>query len=175
MAAGEVVWFWIVPQAQVNDATRPADAKLVSTPTSGAQYTAWAQRGAYQGWAAIQGPFTAESAARAANPSGGNELQILGAGAGAAATAPGSAAPALDQEAAAAASAAGGAASPLNALGDVAAALKSFYAALTDGKLWRSVLWVALGAMLMITGILLWLRIPQRAASIAGSVAGAAL
>lgn len=62
-----------------------------------------------------------------------------------------------------------------NPLGDVAAALKSFFSAVTDYKMWRSVGWILLGLILMVNGILLWLKIPQRAAGIAGSVAGAAL
>jgi hypothetical protein len=52
---------------------------------------------------------------------------------------------------------------PLAALGS----LEAFYQVITDGKLWRSLGWLLLGASLVYTGIFLWLRIPQRAAQIA--------
>jgi hypothetical protein len=41
---------------------------------------------------------------------------------------------------------------------DVAHALAAFYDKVTDGKMWRSLGWVALGLVLMITGIALLLR-----------------
>jgi hypothetical protein len=66
---------------------------------------------------------------------------------------------------------AGAVTNDLSALGDVAAAMKSFYSAVTDGKMWRSVAWILLGLILMVNGILLWLKIPQRAAGIAGAAA----
>ena len=65
--------------------------------------------------------------------------------------------------------------SGLSGLGDIAAAVKSFYSAVTDGKMWRSALWVMLGAVLMLAGILLWLRIPQRAATVGATAARAAI
>lgn len=55
---------------------------------------------------------------------------------------------------------------PLAALGS----LEAFFTVLTDGKLWRSLGWIIFGAMLVYTGIFLWLKIPQRAAGIAMAV-----
>lgn len=65
--------------------------------------------------------------------------------------------------------------SDLSAISDVGAALKSFYSAMTDGRMWRSLAWILLGLVLMVNGILLWLRVPQRAAGIAGAAAEAAI
>jgi hypothetical protein len=62
-----------------------------------------------------------------------------------------------------------------NPLAGIAGALAAFYHAVTDGKMWRSLAWILLGVALIITGIVLWMRIPQRAAGIAGAAAGAAL
>jgi hypothetical protein len=41
--------------------------------------------------------------------------------------------------------------------GDVASALSAFYAKVTDGKMWRSLGWLALGVLLIIFGLVLWL------------------
>jgi hypothetical protein len=51
-----------------------------------------------------------------------------------------------------------------NPLAGIAGSLEAFFTAVTDGKLWRSLGWILLGASLVYTGIFLWLRIPQRAA-----------
>lgn len=61
--------------------------------------------------------------------------------------------------------------SGLSGIGDIAAAMKSFYTAVTDGKMWRSVAWILLGLLLLVNGILLWLKIPQKAAGVAGRAA----
>jgi hypothetical protein len=167
MAAGATVWWWVVPPAQQNDANRPGSAQLISTTTSGALYTALLGNGTGtlngQQVSRFQGPFTSESAARAANPSGGSESQVIAAGAGAGLQAAGGVGlptiPGAD------------ASNPLAGIGDVAAALKAFYSAVTDGKMWRSLAWIALGLLLMVNGILLWLKIPQKAAGIAGRAA----
>jgi hypothetical protein len=140
---------------------------LISTTTSGALYNALIQggTGSYNGRqvSRFQGPFTSESEARAANPAGGSEAQQIIAGAGAGLSAAGGVGlptiPGAD------------ASNPLQGLGDVAAALKAFYTAVTDGKMWRSIAWIVLGLILMVNGILLWLKIPQRAAGIAGAAA----
>ena len=81
------VWWWVVPPSEQGDSTRPSNAKLISTPDSGAEYNALVTGGSYNGLARYQGPFTTESAAQAAPANGGNPglLQEIGAGAGAAA------------------------------------------------------------------------------------------
>lgn len=169
MASGATVWWWVVPPAQQNDTTRPKSAQLISTTTSGALFSALSGGGTGilngQQVSRFQGPFTSESAARAANPSGGSAGQVitagLGAGLGAAGAAGLPAIPGADA----------GIANPLAPLGDIAAALKSFYSAVTDGKMWRSIAWILLGLLLLVNGILLWLKIPQRAAGIAARAA----
>lgn len=45
---------------------------------------------------------------------------------------------------------------------------------LTDVSMWISIGWILLGAVLMFWGILLWLKIPQRAAGAAAKAAAAA-
>lgn len=60
-------------------------------------------------------------------------------------------------------------------LGNPLASLEAFYRVLTDGKLWRSLGWLLLGAWLVFTGISLWLRIPQRAAGVGAAAARAAI
>lgn len=55
---------------------------------------------------------------------------------------------------------------PLAALGS----LEAFYKVITDGKLWRSLGWLWLGIVLIIVGIAMWLRIPQRGAALAGAL-----
>lgn len=174
MASGATVWWWVVPPAQQGDSSRPSSAQLITTTTSGALYDALLSNGTGtlngQQVSRFQGPFTSEAEARAANPSGGSVGQVIAAGAGAGAAAAGGVGlptiPGVD---------AGGFSNPLAPLGDVAAALKAFFSAVTDYKMWRSVAWIMLGLILIVNGILLWLRIPQRAAGIAGRVAGAAL
>lgn len=54
-------------------------------------------------------------------------------------------------------------------------ALTAFYDVITNVKMWRSLGWLVLGLALMFTGIGLWLRVPQRAAGIAGAAARAAI
>ena len=129
MASGEQVWWWVVPPAQQGDSTRPSSAVLISTTTSGALYNALVGGGSgtYNGQTVsrFQGPFQSESEARAANPSGGSESQVIAAGAGAGLQAAGGAG--LPSVPGASAS------NPLQGLGDVAAALKAFYSAVTDG------------------------------------------
>jgi len=157
MAAGATVWWWVVPPAQQNDTTRPANAVLISTPTTGALFSALSGggTGTWNGKqvSRFQGPFSSEAEARAANPSGGSPGQVIAAGVGAglgAASGVGlPSVPGAD---------AGGISDPLAPLGDIAAALKSFYSAVTDGKMWRSLAWILLGMLLMVTGILLWLK-----------------
>ena len=167
MASGELVYWWVVPPAQQNDSSRPSSAQLISTTTAGALYTALlgGGTGTYNGAqvSRFQGPFTSEAEARAANPAGGSESQVIAAGAGAGlAAAGGVGLPTVPGASAA---------NPLQGLGDVAAALKAFYSAVTDGKMWRSVAWVLLGLVLMVSGILLWLKVPQKAAGAAATAA----
>ena len=172
MAAGQTVWWWVVPPAQQNDTTRPGSAQLISTTTSGALYDALLGGGTGtlngQQVSRFQGPFTSESAARAANPSGGSEGQVIAAGAGAGLQA--AAGVGLPSVPGASAS------NPLAGIGDIAAAMKAFYSAVTDGKMWRSLAWILLGAVLMLAGILLWIG-PSASRSIpgGGAVAGAVL
>jgi len=64
-----------------------------------------------------------------------------------------------------------GPAVPADPLTGIAAALEAFWSAVTDGKMWRSVWWIVLGAWLLFSGLLLWLKIPQRAAGLAGKAA----
>lgn len=47
---------------------------------------------------------------------------------------------------------------PLSGIERVGAVLESFYKALTDGKMWRSVGWLLLGIALVIAGLFLWLK-----------------
>jgi len=68
-----------------------------------------------------------------------------------------------------------GPAVPADPLTGIASALEAFWSAVTDGKMWRSVWWIVLGANLAWLGLLLWLRIPQRATGVAGTAAAGAL
>jgi hypothetical protein len=45
----------------------------------------------------------------------------------------------------------------LDPLAGIAGSLTGFYHALTDGKMWRSLGWIILGIVLMLTGVLLWI------------------
>ena len=62
-----------------------------------------------------------------------------------------------------------------NPLAGIAGTFEAFFSAVTDGKLWRSLGWILLGANLLWLGILLWMRIPQRAAGVAGAAGRAAI
>lgn len=59
-----------------------------------------------------------------------------------------------------------------SSLSDTAATLTAFFAEITDGKMWRSLAWIVLGAALLLLGIALWLRIPQAAARVGANAAG---
>lgn len=48
--------------------------------------------------------------------------------------------------------------SPFHGIDQIGVVLESFYDAITDGKLWRSLGWVVLGAVLLFAGIYLWIR-----------------
>jgi len=69
----------------------------------------------------------------------------------------------------------GGITSDVQAIGDVAAALEAFFSAITDAKMWKSLGWLLLGVAFLTMGILLWLRIPQRAANIGTTAARAVI
>ena len=45
-----------------------------------------------------------------------------------------------------------------DALIELASGIGAFYDAVTDGKMWRSLGWLLLGAILLILGIMLWLK-----------------
>lgn len=122
------VWWWVVKPSETSDSSRPADAKLISTPGSGAEYNALIGGGTWQGIARYQGPFTSKSAAQGATPSGGSIWSAVGGGI-----------PGISQ------------------LSDVARVLAAFYQALTNGKMWRSLGWILLGLALFLSGLFLWL------------------
>lgn len=69
-------WFWIVPQSEVNDASRPSNAVLFPVDDTSALFNTINGDNAfpYKGgnYVRYQGPFTSQSAAQAANPGGGN-------------------------------------------------------------------------------------------------------
>ncbi len=54
---------------------------------------------------------------------------------------------------------------PLAALGT----FEAFFKVITDVTLWRSLAWIAIGAWMIMTGIGLWLGIPQTLLRVAGS------
>lgn len=47
---------------------------------------------------------------------------------------------------------------PLSGIDQIGADLEAFYKVLTDGKMWRSLGWILLGLMLLIGGIVLWMK-----------------
>lgn len=57
-----------------------------------------------------------------------------------------------------AASVVSGLASAGKTLGDTAGVLFAFFAALTDGRMWRSLGWLFLGVVSMAFGLRLWLK-----------------
>jgi hypothetical protein len=60
---------------------------------------------------------------------------------------------------------------PLDALGEIAHWAGVIVTALSDIHMWISLGWLVLGLILIIVGILLWLKVPQRAAGIGTTVA----
>jgi len=62
----------------------------------------------------------------------------------------------------------------LNPLSGIEAGFTGFFNVLTDGKMWRSLGWIALGIVLLAMGISLWLKLPQKAFKVAESGAEAA-
>lgn len=60
---------------------------------------------------------------------------------------------------------------PLSALTEIGHWIGALVTALTDFAMWRSLGWLVLGLILIWIGVLLWLRIPQRAAGIATNIA----
>ena len=56
---------------------------------------------------------------------------------------------------------------PLSGIDRAGAVLEAFYKNLTDGKMWRSLGWIALGIVLIIAGIMMWMKAPQKAAALA--------
>jgi hypothetical protein len=53
-------------------------------------------------------------------------------------------------------------------------AVKTAVGEVSDPAMWRSLGWLALGLALIALGLALWMRLPQKAAQVAASVAGAA-
>ncbi len=64
---------------------------------------------------------------------------------------------------------------PLSGIERLAAVIEAFFKVLTNFKMWRSLGWLVLGLILMLAGILLWLKIPQKAAQVGSVAAKAAL
>lgn len=77
------VWWWVVKPGEAGANSRPADAKLVSTPDSGPAYNAWVTGGTYNGETRFQGPFNSQAEAKAAPPGGGSIADQITAGIGA--------------------------------------------------------------------------------------------
>lgn len=50
-------------------------------------------------------------------------------------------------------------------------ALKVFVGELSDWHMWASLGWIALGLILLFTGLALWARLPQRAVTVAETAA----
>ena len=171
MASGELVYWWVVPPAQQSDSSRPSSAQLISTTTAGALYTALlgGGTGTYNGAqvSRFQGPFTSEAEARAANPAGGSEAQQIAAGAGAGLAAAGGV---------------GAADCSRGVRGEPAARARGrgrrFEGVLLGGHGRENVAVGPVGPAglwLMLAGILLWLKIPQRAATVGATAARAAI
>jgi|SRR6185437_14922195 len=51
----------------------------------------------------------------------------------------------------------------LNPLSGIEAGFTGFFNVLTDGKMWRSLGWIALGILLLGMGVSIWLKLPQKA------------
>lgn len=66
----------------------------------------------------------------------------------------------------------GAALSDLNKLG---ATFGAFFTDVTDVHMWASLGWLALGFFMLVFGILLWLRVPQKVAQVGTSVGSAAI
>ncbi|HEY1706424.1 MAG TPA: hypothetical protein VGG75_42670 [Trebonia sp.] len=66
----------------------------------------------------------------------------------------------------------GGGASDITKLSEVVAAI---WDNISDAAMWESLAWILLGGGLMIIGLVIWLKIPQIAAHVAGDVARAAV
>lgn len=60
---------------------------------------------------------------------------------------------------------------PLDALGEIGHWAGVIVTALTDVHMWVSLGWLALGLVLIVMGLLLWLKVPQKAAGIGTTVA----
>lgn len=102
----------------------------------------------YGGPPVVRGPFStqadAEKSAKGAVGSGSNSISEQGPVAGG---------------------------NPLDALGEIAHWAGVIITNLTDVHMWISLGWMALGLILITMGILLWLKVPQRAAGIGTTVA----
>jgi hypothetical protein len=143
-AAGSSQW-WIV----VTPNTQGAQYKIIQGSAASVQ----GQYGQY-----AQGPFATRADAQAAAGGGLSPGQVAGAaGAG------------LTQGL-----------TPTMVPTSISAGLSIFDAAhwigvlvtnLTNVAMWRSLGWLALGVMLMTVGLMLWLKLPQKAADIATSAA----
>ena len=68
-----------------------------------------------------------------------------------------------------------GLAADVGQIADIASSLEAFYSAVTDAKMWKSLGWLLLGVLFLTAGIMLWLRIPQRAAHIGATTARAVI
>jgi len=142
------VWWWVVgSQAEQGDSSRPADARLISTPDSGAEYNALVTGGSYNGLYRYQGPFTSQSAAQSATASPSvSGLQELEAGTQAAGDESG------NPIAEAAGLAAGGTSdltNPLQFLGDIA----NIFGDLTEASTWIRFAKIVVGGTLIIVGV----------------------
>lgn len=147
------VYWWIVPDSEADASSRPANAKLVTTPESGPQYDAWVHGNSYQGQSRFQGPFTSKQAALQAPAGGESTLQQIKAGISA------------------------GAQSDVGVIGTGTRAeqaakktipdLASFLAMLTDRNLWIRVVKIIAGGAILLVGLAKLTGMDKTAGSIA--------
>jgi len=136
------VWWWVVSPAETGAASRPRDARLISTPDSGPEYDALAGGGSYKGAARYQGPFATRAAAQAASPGGGSLAEQIAAGVQAGAA----------NDAGVVGSGARAAQAASNGLGGLAA-IGDFFGRLTEAVTWLRAAKILAGGALLIIGI----------------------
>lgn len=68
----------------------------------------------------------------------------------------------------------GNVSNPLSGIDSIGASIEAFYDTITDGKLWRSISWITLGALLLLAGIFLWFRGSDLYKSAEGAIGSAA-
>jgi hypothetical protein len=148
-----MAWWVMVPAAKPNEDPNSPDAQIIQTNSSNDPGTVTLGG---QPYIRRAGPFKTQADAQKAAPVSGISFigTVIGAVVGAGgATASGNGATAGS----AAASGASAGASSVATFGSIENALSAFYDKLTDGKMWRSLGWLALGILLMLLGLAMWI------------------